>query len=132
MITPPPPPPLSLVLELSCPACFRLVGRHGPALKPDTFAGALKCDRCNAHWWATRLDAGSIREQLLNDFEDVELVDALMSLFGLPALIEEPRFWQIRLDGQQWYRYNQTATSGMRGRSIALLRGVVAFLKRAS
>jgi hypothetical protein len=131
MITPN-PPALSLVVNLSCPKCFRLVNKHGAALNPDLFTGALKCDRCGAHWWATRFDAGSIRSQLLEDFEDVELADALMSLFGLPAIIEERRYWQINLDGRQWYRYQQDTAPGIRGRSIALLRGVVAFLRRAS
>jgi hypothetical protein len=131
IISPSAKPMLSLVLELSCPACNRLVNKHGAALKPDLFLGALKCDRCGVHWWATRFDTGSIRGQLLRDFEDVDLVDQLMTLFGLPSLIEEPRFWQVQLDGRQWYRYNQDSAPGIRGRSLTLLRGVVAFLKRA-
>lgn len=129
---------LSLEFLLQCPRCGQLVGRRdGPALAPDAFTGVLKCHKnhCQAHWWANRFDAGDIREQLLKAFEgDAELVDQMMTLFGLPERIDEPRFWQVLLSGQQFHRYHtptSAAPPSLRGRSIALLRGVVSFLQRA-
>jgi hypothetical protein len=120
---------LSLERFLTCPACHRQASMG----LPELYVGALSCKRCGAHWWANRLRAGSVRAQLLADYEgDEELVIHLMTLFGLPETIEEPRFWQILLSGQQWYRYHQDSAPGIRGRSIALLRGVVSILRRAS
>lgn len=121
---------LSLPTVLCCPAC----GRYAFGKLPELFVGGLKCARCEAHWWATTLQAGSVRDQLLEHFEgDVVLVDQLMNLFGLPLLIEERRFWQILLSGNEWHRYNKDAAApGERGRSVALLRGVVSTVRRAS
>jgi hypothetical protein len=119
---------LSLERFLTCPACHRQASMG----LPELYVGGLTCKRCGAHWWATRLQTGSVRAQLLVEFEDVECVNQLMLLFGLPEMISEPVFWQILLNGQQWYRYHQDSAPGIRGRSIALLRGVVSILKRAS
>lgn len=118
--------PLSLVPFLCCPACNRQVGLS----LTELYVGGITCKRCGAHWWATRLRAGDVRAQLLADFEgDADLVNHLMTLFGLPERISESKFWQVLLNGQQWYRYSQDAAPGLRSRSIALLRGVVTLLR---
>lgn len=122
---------LSLEPVLRCPdrRCHRMVF----AKDPEIYLGGLTCDRCGAHWWATRLQAGNVREQLLHDYEgEAFLVAQLMILFGLPETIEQPMFWQVWLSGNEWYRYNKDTSSGIRSRSKALLQRVVSLLKRAS
>lgn len=116
---------LSLEPVLKCPACGKMAFRQDPEL----YRGAMTCEskKCDCHWWAFRLGAGSIRGQLLHAFDDATLVAELMDLFGLPSSIDRPMFWQIQLTGNEWYRYNSDRE--LPTRSTALLRGVV---RRAS
>src|SRR5437879_7810213 len=111
----------SLEPVLRCPntTCARMVFRADPEL----YVGALTCERCGTHWWATRFHRGDVRVQLSADFYgDAELVDRLMHRFHLPPSIDRAMYWQVRLTGNQLYRYNKDDAGGMRGRSIALLR----------
>lgn len=126
---------IGLVPILQCPRCERVVtGRD-----PEVFVGVLTCGTgsrgandprhrcgCGTHWWAARLQAGSVRAQLLDDYDgDARLVDHLMAHFGLPESIEEPMFWEIELTGNQLYRYNKDSSPGILGRSTQLLKGVL-------
>lgn len=121
---------LSLEPVLRCPdrRCKKIV-----FINPEVYLGGLTCAKCGGHWWATRLQPGSVRQQLLNDYDGDEfLVAQLMALFELPETIETPMFWQVWLTGNQLYHYNTDAGSGVRGRSKALLQSVVRLLRRAS
>jgi hypothetical protein len=126
---------IGLVEVLQCPRCGRLVNRENP----EVFVGAVSCGTgskgagdarhrggCGAHWWATKLQAGSVREQLLEDYDgDSALVAHLMVHFGLPESIDRPMFWEIELTGNQLYRYNKDPSPGILGRSTQLLKGVL-------
>lgn len=113
---------------LRCPWCGKMA-----YIDAETFTGSLKCGGrggCGKHWWATRIQ-GDVRAQLLEDFEgDETLVESFVAAFNLPASAPaEGAFWQIRLAGRESYRYH---TYPGAGRSIALLRNVLALLRPAS
>jgi hypothetical protein len=92
---------------------------------------AFQCDdenNCGARWWATRLDAGIVRDQLLAAFEgETAIVDRLMVEYDLPLTIERTMWWQIWLTGNEFHHYVQDR--GKPNRSLNLLRRL---LRRAS
>ena len=93
---------------------------------PEVFLGSLTCPKCGEHWWATHLQAGDVRVQLMSDYDgDYWLVDQLMALFRLPASIEQPMFWQIWLTGNQSHHFHKAERTGIRARSAALLRSLL-------
>lgn len=118
---------------LRCPdrRCRYIVDRvdleHG-----STIALTCRLKSCRAHWWATRFRAGSVRDQLLADYEDADFVDSLMRLYDLPAWLEEPAYWQVILSGAQLYAFNKDAAAGRLARSANLLRGLFRALPRAA
>lgn len=122
---------LSLEPVLRCPArqCGRVLIDVELELGSTT---ALRCPRkkCRSHWWATHLEAGNIRQQLLDDFEDETVVDQLMGVFGLPLTIDRPMYWQVWLTGEEFHGFNKTKTAG--GRTVALFRNLLTLPRRAS
>lgn len=126
-----PPRFLSLEVKLRCPnrRCNRFVFE----LDPEEYSGAIRCPKCGSHWWAFRLKAGNVREQLLADFEgDERVVDTMMALYSLPLHVDRPLFWQIWLTGNEFYRYNKDESPGARGRSLALFRRLAALLRSSA
>lgn len=119
------PSPPSTVTQLRCPKCSQFVYNNDA----DQFRGILKCERksCGAHWWATILDAGDVREQLRRDFEgDDAMVKLLMARFDLPTHLTTSVYWQVLLTGSQAHHYyRDKATQGIRGRTMALIRRVL-------
>jgi hypothetical protein len=120
-----PPTIRSLEPSLRCPdrRCRRLVF----SVDAEIGSLAVKCEapRCGAHWWATRLQAGDVRAQLLVDFEENEyLVDSLMTLFDLPQFIDRPLWWQVWLTGNEWAGFSRSSRGGSRGRSVSLLNRI--------
>lgn len=82
--------------RLQCHACNRRIQFN---VHPERFTGSVRC-RCGCHWWATWFHAGSIRAQLLEDYNgDQVWVTELMQRFKLPESVTEPAYWQIRLEG---------------------------------
>lgn len=95
---------------------------------------AIRCSRkkCRSHWWATRFRAGSIREQLVSDYEDADAVNRLIALFGLPESISSPMYWQVRLTGEEFLSFNRDENVGRLARSLNLFRGILSLHRRAS
>jgi hypothetical protein len=123
-----PPRFLSLEVKPRCPnrRCKRFVFE----IYPDRYDGALKCPRCSSRWWAFRLSAGNVRQQLLDAFEgDEAVVDTIMALYDVPLELSRPMFWQIWLSGNEFYRFNKDQESSTGGRSLALLRRLATLLR---
>ena len=113
-------PPFLIEPVLRCPYC-----RKTPRGYHEIFAGALMCENCRRHWWATVLEAGVLRRQLLDLYNEQPLADALIAMFRLPESIDERSYWQIQITGREFYRYTTNAEVGPLGRSAALLRRIV-------
>lgn len=115
-----PSPILSLEPVLRCPRCATLFASWGAV---EVFVGALVCRRCRGHWWATRFEAGNVRDQLVRDYDgDADLADRLMSTFTLPAIVSAAVWWQIMLTGNEYHHYTrETRTTNARAISHALL-----------
>jgi hypothetical protein len=117
---------------LRCPAC----GKMAIDCDPDSFTGTMRCEakRCRAHWWATVLRAGDVRAQLMADFDgDEAAVKLIMARFDLPTHLTTHIFWQVLLTGNQAHHYHKDREQGgLRRRSLALLRRVLAALPIAS
>lgn len=121
----PPPRFCSLSAAIRCPdrRCARLVFSS-----PEQFLGVLQCDRCKGHFWVTRLEAGSVRAQLVEDYDgDAGVADHMMALFDLPAEIDRPMYWHIWLTHKESHAYN---TDTAPARSLRLFRRLIDVLQR--
>jgi hypothetical protein len=120
----------SLSPVLRCPdrRCGKIVYTN-----PEAFLGGMVCARCKGHFWATRFEAGSVRQQLLAHFDGEEdVVATIMSLFDLPLMVEQPVYWHVWLTGAEYQAYNRDAATGPWARSRALLRRLLTLHRRAS
>jgi hypothetical protein len=117
-------PPLFLSLEpiLRCPdrRCYK------PAYHVSGDLLTLKCQHCGrVHWWATRLRAGVIRDQVRDDFDGDDRFVALLDYLEAPATIAEPMFWQIWLTGaEQHDMTNKRDQAGILERSLRFVRSI--------
>lgn len=133
-----PPRFLSLEPILCCPnrrcrlRVFNVDADHGPL--------GLRCSEkkgCGTKWWATRLQPGNVRAQLLADLEGDEgpeeaVIDEMIRMYGLPEEISEPLWWQIPLSGHEWHHYVNERGAGVRKRSLGLLRRITGLFRAAS
>jgi hypothetical protein len=98
----------------------------------DPFRGIIKCVRksCSQRWMAEPLDAGSVRAQLLERFEDAAIADDIMRRFHLPESIDAPAFLQMPLNAELWNGYIDTRHLAARARQRELLNRLVDWLRR--
>lgn len=69
--------------------------------------GLVKCTRksCEQRWFVEPLDAGDIRAQLLDRYDDAGIVTDLMVRLHLPNWIGRPMYLQIPTSGELWDDY---------------------------
>jgi hypothetical protein len=104
---------------LKCPdrRCGKVV-----YIRPEVITGLLVCAGCDGHFWVTRLDAGSVRQQLLVQFDDGAVVDHLMRECDLPTWIDSAMYWHVWLPGREFHAYNKDQATGPWARSRGLFR----------
>ena len=127
-----PPPTFSLEPIPRCP------DRRCRRPRPDINLGigselSVRCEnkKCRTHWWASRLRAGSVEEQLMRDFDDRATVEQLVAkfrIYRLPLVIAEPLYWQVWLTGPEAHEYNRAKDER---RALELIRRVLHLHRRA-
>jgi hypothetical protein len=105
---------------------------HAETAEP--FRGIIKCVRksCSQRWMAEPLDAGSVREQLLERFEDATIASDIMRRFHLPELIDAPAFLQIPLNSDLWTGYVHSRHLAAVDRQRQLVGRLLEFLRRSA
>lgn len=122
--------PLVLSLEpiIRCPNpdCRRLPYSNG-----DVLVITCAYKYCRSHWWATRLEAGDIRSQILAQFDGNDLFVELLDILGAPERIDQPMYWQLWLSGGTHHAMvDARQPGGIIARSHELVRGIVQLHRR--
>jgi hypothetical protein len=88
------------------------------------FRGALKCVRssCRIRWFAEPIEAGSVRGQLEEAYQDPQIATDLMARFNLPDTIDTPMYLQIPITIELWADYSSDQITKPRSKTIRLLR----------
>lgn len=89
--------------------------------------GILKCVRssCRQRWTIEPLDAGSVRAQLEQQYEDVAIAADVMRRFRLPERIDQPMYLQMPIDSQLWSDYVNDKGRSPRHRMVSLVRRIL-------
>lgn len=96
------------------------------------FRGALRCVRssCRQRWFAEPLDAGRLRPQLEQTYEDAAIAADLMVYFRLPEAIVDPMFLHLPLTSDLWQLFINDRASAPRERTRRIVRRALDSLYR--
>lgn len=88
---------VAVVSELRCPICSRRYHEARLSVGGDAFP-SCQSKTCRAKWWAFRLETGSLREQMLREFDtDVVYLSLIEQEPSLPEQILGDCYLQIIL-----------------------------------